>query len=154
MFICLSVFLHCGTFNLLPFATVLVHFTCFFEFFTPAVVLFICTWVFMVSLLILWPFLYFNRRVFTCNEVVLVINTLLLPFSFFFKDELKPNFNFFYTYENYWMDIFIYLFWWTFQSPAISAIPVGTYLGSYLEVLYKFIFIASGKEKHRNKIQI
>lgn len=64
----------------------------------------------MVSLLILWPFLYFNRRVFTCNEVVLVINTLLLPFSFFFfKDELKPNFNFFYTYENYWMDIF-YLF--------------------------------------------
>lgn len=33
MFICLSVFLHCGTFNLLPFATVLVHFTCFFEFF-------------------------------------------------------------------------------------------------------------------------
>lgn len=119
MFICLSVFLHCGTFNLLPFATVLVHFTCFFEFFTPAVVLFICTWVFMVSLLILWPFLYFNRRVFTCNEVVLVINTLLLPFSFFFfKDELKPNFNFFYTYENYWMDIFYLFFLMDFSKSS------------------------------------
>lgn len=72
----------------------------------------------MVSLLILWPFLYFNRRVFTCNEVVLVINTLLLPFSFFFKDELKPNFNFFYTYENYWMDIFYLFFLMDFSKSS------------------------------------
>lgn len=107
----------------------------------------------MVSLLILWPFLYFNRRVFTCNEVVLVINTLLLPF--FFKDELKQNFNFFLylrkLLDGYFLFIFLDGLFKLQPSRQYLWAPIWEVISKCYISLYLFV---SGKEKHRNKIQI